>query len=108
MVAYWPSLVFQDSDGMMQEILYNKSGGWSQSSLGVRGWNSSGLAEVPLSQNFTNYGVDVFYQRDDQRVIEFSRNSSIGGWSAGMYILFLCMQCYFVKMKLTNSRSRVV
>jgi len=99
MASYWPSLVFQDGSGMVQEILYNSSisgnqGGWSQRSLGVLGWNSSGLAEVPLSANFTTYGIDLLYQRDDQKLIDFARNSSVGGWSTGTYRYQLRYFCY--------------
>jgi hypothetical protein len=48
----------------------------------VIGWNNSGLAEVPLRTDFLDGGVDVFYQRDDQEMISFGRNSSL--WLPGI------------------------
>jgi hypothetical protein len=85
LVSYWPSIVFQDDEGTLQEIQYNltkSTTGWSQNSLNVIGWNSSRLAEVPLRADFLNGGVNVFYQRDDQEMISFGRNSSL--WSPGI------------------------
>ena len=92
MGSYWPSLIFQDASESVQEIIWNKSlsisdsDGWSQRSIGVQGWSHSGLAEVPLSPNFANYGVNLLYQRDDGKLIDFSRNNSLTGWSIGKYL----------------------
>jgi len=92
MVSYWPSIVFQDDLGNLQEILYNLSipgnqAGWSQRSLGALGYNYSGLAEVPVTfidtslPTLDSYGVDVLYQQSDSKMYDASKNTNVGAWS---------------------------
>jgi hypothetical protein len=93
MATYFPSIIFQDDSYMLQEILYNgtipgNSGGWSQSAMNVNGLNNSGLADVPLTAN-GNFGVSVFYNRNDQKLFDLARNQSVGGWTPGK-----CGPCY--------------
>jgi hypothetical protein len=87
LVSYWPSIIFQDGSNQVQGIVYNWSEpgnkeGWYQSPLDLRGWNGSGLAAVPLRQDYADGGVNLFYQRDDQKLLAYSGNISIG-WSVG-------------------------
>jgi hypothetical protein len=95
MATYWPSIVFQDDSYMLQEILFNQSqqgnsGGWLQSAMNVDGLNNSGLANVPLTAN-GNFGVSVFYDRNDQKLFELARNQSVGGWIPGKYESRYCL-----------------
>ena len=43
---------------------------------------NGGLVIVPQTQNLTE--MDVFYQRDDGKVIDYSRNSTSGLFATGM------------------------
>jgi hypothetical protein len=74
---------------MLQEILFNSSlqgnsGGWLQNAMNVNGLNNSGLANVPLTAD-GDFGVSVFYDRNDQKLFELARNQSVGGWIPGKY-----------------------
>ena len=93
MATYWPSIVFQDDSYTLQEILFNgslpgNSGGWLQSAMNINGLNNSGLANVPLTAD-GNFGVSVFYDRNDQKIFDLERNQSVGGWIPGK-----CRPCY--------------
>ena len=47
---------------------------------------NGGLAIVPQTQNLTE--MDVFYQRDDGKVIDYSRNSTSGLFATGMQFVY--------------------
>jgi hypothetical protein len=99
MISYWPSIIFQDDFGNLQEILCNGSipgsleNTWFQRALGVHGYNASGLAEIPVTQNNpsnsvpVDYGVGVLYQRDDSKLYSVVRSTNIGEWSASKFSL---------------------
>ncbi|KAF2669635.1 hypothetical protein BT63DRAFT_373088 [Microthyrium microscopicum] len=92
MSSYWPSLVFQDDSGTLTEIFYNSSvsqQAWNQRGLGLVGRNNSGLAEVPLTTNLAqntntpvDFGMGIFYQRDDFKPFDATRGTNLGAWSA--------------------------
>ena len=51
--------------------------------MGNTALSGGGLAVIPLQSNYPDGGVHVFYQRDDNTMVEIKGNTS-AGWSTGM------------------------
>lgn len=78
LTTYWPFIIWEDSSNNLQEIVYDCTvpGCWSMAPVNVSASANGGLVIVPQTQNLTE--MDVFYQRDDGKVIDYSRNSTSG------------------------------
>ena len=87
---FWPNLYYQDDSGLMQQYFYWGSN-WSQAQApySVRGLIGSSLALIPRNINYT--GLTLFYQRDDQKLIEYHWDQ--GGATPGYYLGTLPMFC---------------
>jgi hypothetical protein len=69
LAAYWPSVIFQDDSGQIQEAYYANLG-WTQKGLGLKCQNHSAFIEVPYSINAGREGGEkIIYQRDDQKLL---------------------------------------
>jgi hypothetical protein len=85
LTAYWPFIIWEDSSNNLQEIVYDCTVPecWSMAPVNVSASANGGLVIVPQTQNLTE--MDVFYQRDDGKVVDYSRNSTSGLFATGMY-----------------------
>ncbi|OCK73420.1 hypothetical protein K432DRAFT_236435, partial [Lepidopterella palustris CBS 459.81] len=82
LTTYWPFIFYQDSTETLRQIVYDCSvaGCWTNGSANVSAYAGAGLAIIPETQNMTL--MDLFYQRDDQKLISYSRNTTTGIFSA--------------------------
>lgn len=85
-VSYWPSVIYQSATGDLQEIVL--SGSWNIKSMGNTALSGGGLVVIPLQSNYPDGGNHVFFQRDDNTMVEITGNSS-AGWSTGTKPLWL-------------------
>ncbi|EHK18003.1 uncharacterized protein TRIVIDRAFT_226121 [Trichoderma virens Gv29-8] len=81
--TYWPSVIFQDGSGQMQEAYYANLT-WAQTAVGLKCQNNSAFAEVPYSVIAGRFGGErLIYQRDDQKLLVEERNNSTNKLSIG-------------------------
>ncbi|EON95656.1 hypothetical protein UCRPA7_8793 [Phaeoacremonium minimum UCRPA7] len=82
LATYWPSTLYQDDDGSVQEIFFNLTNGGYQTatSLSVSGTAAGPLIALPLTPSHNGRELRVLYRRTDGKMYEFNRNS--GGTTA--------------------------
>lgn len=78
LATYWPSTVYQDSDGSVQEIYFNLTNGGYQkpASLAVSGTAAGPLIALPLTPAHGGKELRVLYRRSDGKLYEFNRNAA--------------------------------
>ncbi|OCL05167.1 hypothetical protein AOQ84DRAFT_441627 [Glonium stellatum] len=78
LTTYWPFIIWADPSNNLQEIVYDCTvpGCWSMAPVNVSASANGGLVIVPQMQNITE--MDVFYQREDSKLIDYSRNTTTG------------------------------
>ena len=80
MTAYWPFVFLYDNSSNLVQMGPN---GWGQYHFGpgVHGFTGSGLVILPIDANYSN--LAVFYQRVDQKIVQFYTNGIPHEWSFG-------------------------
>ncbi|KAL6872827.1 hypothetical protein J3F83DRAFT_731110 [Trichoderma novae-zelandiae] len=77
LAAYWPSLIYQDGDNLMQEA-YCANLTWNPEKVGLKCHDNSAFAEIPYTVNAARSGGErIVYQRDDRKLLVAKRNSLI-------------------------------
>ncbi|PTB76445.1 hypothetical protein M440DRAFT_1333822 [Trichoderma longibrachiatum ATCC 18648] len=75
LASYWPSLIYQDGDNLMQEA-YCANLTWSQEKVGLKSHEGSVFAEIPYSVNAAASGGErIIYQSDDRKLLVMKRNN---------------------------------
>ncbi|KAH0490997.1 hypothetical protein TgHK011_002443 [Trichoderma gracile] len=75
LASYWPSVIYQDGDNLMQEA-YCANLTWNQEKVSLKCHEGSAFAEIPYSVNAAGSGGErIVYQRDDEKLLVAERNS---------------------------------
>ncbi|OTA08629.1 hypothetical protein A9Z42_0003280 [Trichoderma parareesei] len=73
LASYWPSVIYQDSDNLMQEA-YCANLTWNQEKVGLKCHEGSAFAEIPYGVDTAGSGGErIIYQRDDQKLLVAER-----------------------------------
>ncbi|KAK3935502.1 hypothetical protein QBC46DRAFT_271645, partial [Diplogelasinospora grovesii] len=79
-VTYWPSIVYQNAAGKMEDVLLNN--GWHINDLTLAAYSGSSLAEVPFHSTYPDGGNSLFYQGADGKLVQAVGNYT-AGWASG-------------------------
>ena len=90
LAAYWPSVVYQNSDNTISEAKFNCSKSkdndncWNLENLNIKAYGpSAGLAEIPMGR--ASAGMYLYYQRDDEELVNSAYQRKTDEWEPCKY-----------------------
>jgi hypothetical protein len=90
LASYWPFVTYQNANNTFSEAHYNctkdTQSCWKPSNLKIAGPGSSApLAMAPMGRDVT--GMWLFYQREDEMLVNSAWQNDTNIWSASTYFL---------------------